>query len=104
MIRFSCGHCGKKYLVRNEVVGRLVRCSGCGREFHVPSQTTQKAEPPPVQVPPPLPRTLIKEPEPQKSSQTTRPLWKEPIVITGVAANAGCDLRKLNGRPLDPFG
>lgn len=44
MISFSCS-CGRNLKTREDLVGRVLKCPGCGQEVAVPSPATLKVEP-----------------------------------------------------------
>src|SRR5579883_957061 len=59
-IEFSCPNCGKRYTVRNDLAGRIVRCSGCNLEMTIPAPSPGLQPPPipaikPAPAPPPAP-------------------------------------------------
>jgi len=47
-IEVACERCGRKLSVRDELAGRIERCSGCGAKVMVPSQTGSRAAAPAV--------------------------------------------------------
>jgi ribosomal protein S27E len=51
-IRFSCGSCGKRYIVPGEISRRVVRCAGCGLDMVIPSASgAEVSEPAPAKLP-----------------------------------------------------
>jgi hypothetical protein len=56
-IRFSCWSCGKRYVVRDEIAGRVGLCSNCGHQMTVPSPSARV--PDDALTPPPIPSLPI---------------------------------------------
>ena len=62
MIRFSCPHCGREYLLADALAHLSLICKGCGQRLTVPDP---EPEPPPAPPPPPPPPKSHPTPEPE---------------------------------------
>jgi hypothetical protein len=102
MIRFSCGNCGKKYVVMDEIAGRIVRCSGCDREFQVPGRKAQEADSVPERIPPPLPEVRAGEPESYESTGIDAVPQSAPS-IPDTISNANGDRDSVSRAALSTF-
>jgi len=78
-IKFACPHCGKRFTAKDEQAGKRAKCSACGEVTRIPSQPTREADDSPT--PPPVPPAA-----PPADGEKRRPLWKDPVVVIGMAA------------------
>ena len=78
-IRFACQHCGERFTAKDEQAGKRAKCSACGEVTRIPSQPTWEADDSPT------PPTVSPE-APPADGKKRRPLWKDPVVVIGMAA------------------
>jgi hypothetical protein len=69
VIRFSCPHCGRGYVLADALAHLPLLCKGCGRGLTVPTESESPPPPPPPAVisapkPPPPPPIVVPAPKP----------------------------------------
>jgi hypothetical protein len=67
VIRFSCPHCNRAYVLADALAHLPLVCKGCGQRLAVPDPTPEPDAPPPpvpVAVPPPPPPVAVAPPVP----------------------------------------
>lgn len=99
-MRFACSHCGRAYVISDELAGRAfkMKCKGCGHEIVVRPAAAAKAtpakatpaphppEPPPrPPEPPPHPPEPTPAPAPVESGSEAHPLATPLFEVAGAA-------------------
>jgi hypothetical protein len=80
VIRFSCPHCNREYVLADALARLPLLCKGCGQRLNVPDPQPEPEPPPPPPVKPPRP-VPVPIPKPPPAVVAPVPIPKPPPAV-----------------------